>query len=177
MGFFERVVDYFKADPTQSWPVSMQKELIFNFADRTVNGATFENSFRTLEVFGKPNNDRPLYDRIFQYFQHGLVVELENEEKIDFFAFVFQNDEFQKDEHFVEAKASFVNAEGKILSLSKSTSMNDITVYMGDPRKIDEDPEETILFFKIDDLIIEWELTPAKNLKRVNIFMASKMIG
>ncbi|MFZ2956298.1 MAG: hypothetical protein WA705_05360 [Candidatus Ozemobacteraceae bacterium] len=176
MSFFKRIIDFFKADPTRNWPVSARKMLTFNISDRTVNGTTFGHSFEALEIFGKPDNEKPVYDKVFQYLQHGLLVELKEEEKIDFFAFVFQNDECRKEERFAEARASFVNAKGGTLSLSKATCMADITVFMGEPKSIDEDEEEVILFYEIDDLRIEWELTLAKNLKRVNLFHASKMI-
>lgn len=173
MSFLKRIIDYFKPDPTRNWREVPQRTLTFTIPNRTVNGTAFGHSFESLETFGKPGNESPVYDRVFNYLEHGFIVELQEDEKIDFFGFVFRND---TGENFTEARASVVKGDGATLVLSKSSSMADITAFMGEPKSIDEDEEEVILFYQIDDLRIEWELTLTKFLKRVNVFPSSKNI-
>ncbi|MBF0498818.1 MAG: hypothetical protein HQM09_01690 [Candidatus Riflebacteria bacterium] len=171
MSFLKRIIEFFKSDPTRNWPAMPRKSLKFSLADKTLNGMTFGHSFEALEIFGKPDNEMPIYDKTFHYLRHGLIVELDDQ-KIDFFAFIIQDD---AKEGFAEAQTTLVDADGKTIILSKNSAKNDLVAFLGDPQKIDEDEVEIILFFDINDLKIEFELDLSQKLKRMNVFPASKI--
>ncbi len=163
---FRSIIKYFSTDPSDSWNPEICLNLLFDLENRRLNGIGFGESYNSLKVFGKPTNEKPLYNRVFNFQSLGLLFEIDERENLDFFSLVFQNEEH---ENFYSSKASLKFPNSREFQITRETTNSEISANFGDPKEIDRDDEEIVLFYYLFDLNIEFELNLKENLKRMNV--------
>lgn len=162
----EMILGYFGADPTEHWPVRKPARLEFDLETGALNGVTLGDRFERLEVFGKPDNARPVYFHLFKYIEHGITVELEDR-LIDYFSFIFAD---EIDDEFRSPIVRFRIDSSKTVDLSRKTTKSDIIALFGVPLTDDTDEYEMLLVYETCGLKLEFELNLSESLKRLNVF-------
>jgi len=157
---------YFGTDPAEHWPVRKPARLEFDLETCALNGIAFGDRFERLELFGKPDNARPVYYQLFKYIGHGMVVEIENG-LIDYISFIFAD---EIDDEFRSPTVRFRSDAAKAAEMSKATMKSDVIDFFGEPEMIDADEFEILLVYEIGALKLEFELNLSEGLKRLNVF-------
>lgn len=165
----ELILGYFGLDPTRHWPARKAARLEFDLEARALNGIAFGDRFDRLEVFGKPDNARPVYFNIFKYIEHGITVEIDDE-LVDYFSFIFAD---EMDDEFRSPTIRFRLTPSKTVELSRKTTKSDVLTVFGTPLIDETDEYEILLVYETADLKLEFELTPSEALKRLNVFPAN----
>jgi len=163
---FKSMYAYFRIDPTQDWPIGTLNDLLFDLGNQCLNDIHFGDSFESLKRFGKPDNKKPFYYNVFQYFNKGLIIEIDAL-GIDYFGFLFENG---GEPGFHPASVNMVFPPSRRLELSDACHIRSITDFLGHPEQIDKDEEEIILFYELNGMKIEFEMNLHEMLKRVNVY-------
>lgn len=162
----EAVRRYFGTDPTEHWPAQKPARLEFDLEARALNGVVFGDRFDRLEVFGKPDNARPVYFNIFKYIEHGITVEIDDE-CVDSFSFIFAD---EMDDEFKSPTVRFRITPSKTAELGRKTTKSDILTVFGTPMTDEADEYEILLVYETGGLKLEFELNLSEGLKRLNVF-------
>lgn len=160
------ILDFLRPDPTRHWPPARKTRLSLDLSSASVNGTALGDHYTALMSLGQPDNPKPYIKKRFDYLLLGFTVECD-QDLIDYFGFVMQ-DEFE--EGFSSCRMEVILKDRRKTEWTARTSAHDIEAVLGPPQKTDTDEDETVFFYDIDKLRLEFELTLDGQLKRCNVF-------
>ncbi|MEW5733319.1 MAG: hypothetical protein AB1921_00600 [Thermodesulfobacteriota bacterium] len=160
----------------RDWKPVWPRTITFDLDRKSVNGLGFGADVAACELFGKPDrmDARDNGEVMFLYQQNCLVLEFDRS-VLDYAAVVLSLEQglygWEKIEPAPGRWADLTLARGgKTLSVDGRTREDAVAAFLGRPGNRDEDDEEIVLFYTINGLELEIELTKEGCVKRVNLF-------
>ena len=154
-------------DPSVDWPILETATPDIDTAERRVGPLNLGDDVSKASIFGKPD----LFDRVDSdtfnliYARAGFQIEFQKD-KLTFIAYFVADDPFGPDCSNLNYCAPKI--DGTLLN--ESFRAEDIDAGFGSPESVDKDSDETILFYRLNSLPVEFELNVPGQLKRVNIY-------
>jgi hypothetical protein len=155
-------------DPTADWPILVQSTPEVDCTRRMVSSMHFGDPWTVARQFGRPDRFRwiqPGYCELI-YAQAGWQMDFD-QDRFAYVAFFIGPDCYVPT---MCPPISFSRPHVDGMTLSCETTQAQVEQKFGPPRSRDRDEDETILFYAGSALTLEFELTPAGNLKRLNIY-------
>ncbi len=159
------LLDRFRPDVSEGWPRAAAHSLEWDVQRGAIDGVALGAPAAALEVFGRPDNPRPVLHGRFVYYELGFVVELERG-VVDYMGCIFADLEEQG---FAPCRVKASFEAGHPILLNKDSDPESVLDLLGEPEKVDRDAEETRYTYRRPKHGIELELTSASRLGRVNL--------
>ncbi len=156
-----------EADPTAGWTALPALPLKLHLPAGILNDSiSLGDHYRVLSRLGRPGNPRPYAADRFQYPSIGLTVE-GTRGRIEYFEFIIGPEAWES--AVTPARVILEFPDGQQLRLDTQTDEATLTAYFGPPLERDADEDEIIVRHELDGRLLDWELTPQGNVKRLHV--------
>lgn len=159
------------SDPTALWPRVSVSTPELHLRDPAVGSLRFGSPIDEAYVFGRPDQfarGKQHYCRLL-YEAAGFQIDYD-QDRLAYVAYFIAADEYLPSGNILFCKPK-LSAEFQATS---ATTQHEIVAYLGEPSSIDNDSDETVLFYEHESLTLEFELATNGNLKRVNAYPNQK---
>jgi hypothetical protein len=164
-------------DPTLEWPSYQDFERIVIPHEGKFGVLKFGDPIDAAKSFGKPARVRWIDNSYcaLHYPQAGFQLDFEHGSLVYFALFANRSvDDSESNDDINPAIIHLQKADGKTAQLSKDSKRSDIETIFGKPSTIDFDDDETVLYYKLKNLTLEFELLANDGvLMRMNLFPAN----
>jgi hypothetical protein len=161
-------------DPTLDWPAYQDIERTVIPHEGKFGDLKFGDSIDAARLFGKPARVRWIEDSYcsLNYQQAGFQLDFEHGSLVYFALFANRPiDDSELNDDFNPTIIHLQKADGKTAQLSKASKRSDIEILLGKPNSIDFENDETVLYYKLENLTLEFELLANDGvLMRMNLF-------
>ena len=146
-------------DPTQDWPESTITALSpINLHDFSIGEFRFNDGVEKCRFLGRCTKFELIGEGNFDLFYEKIGVHLEFEQgKFYFFGFI------PGDGGSLQVQSDLV--------LTSNTTTEEVKKALGAPRDEDADEDEIVLYYRIGETELEFELTAQGRLERFNIYL------
>ena len=166
------ILDFFlgrKADPTFAWPAIAFPLPELDLSTGTLGTLKLVSTLEEAACFGKPDffkwSDADSCELL--YAQQGFQLEFEKS-RLTYIAFFINKDEFLPRHPKLRFSEPLIKSFGQ---LGPKTDSETLKTLFGKPDSEDIDTDETILLFKRQGIILEFELNENQLLKRLNLVL------
>jgi hypothetical protein len=163
------IFDFFRADPSSTWPEQQAQLLTLDLWKLSLNGISLGDPANHLSRLGRPTNKRPFRAEQFIYSKLGFVVEIDNHQ-VCYFGLPVRRREFDEvgpcelQIHFPDRSTHLV---------TETTTADDLLSKLPKPKEIDRDEDETVYFLTLCGKTLELECLPDGKVCRINVFQAT----
>jgi len=168
MGFF----NFFKPKPKQDDPSAMwsrqdKVDLVLDIEQNAVNKLFIGEIREFISKFGKPDNENPFTENTFAYYQHGLIIDCDQDNKIGYIAVILNNIDTP---NFSKANVTIKYQNQSFLVNENSDREVFIKTLGLEIEDTDIDDMEIVDRLINKDFIVELESTLDNKLKRISLF-------
>jgi hypothetical protein len=175
MGLLDRIFKKFnreEPDPTLEWAEYREMELVVVPNEMRIGSLKFGDPLSAAEFLGKPSSfawGYPGYCELV-YAEGGFQLDFDMG-RLVFVAFYLDHHVLEPEGEFAFSAPVVVLSGGERVELSKRLKAPDLVEIFGQPKEIDKDSDETILFFESTSMTMEFELRPESHtLAKWNLF-------
>lgn len=149
MGIFER---FLGRNPAQHWIGDAGLRLEVDLSVASLCGAMLGEPIERLSALGPPENPKPSEETGYHYFSRGLEIGPDAEGRFDYLLCLW-NAPDRPEHHPFPGRFSW---KGRPVPIDGRTTLDDVLALFGEPYHVDEDDEEAILRYQLND--VGWEL-------------------
>ena len=130
----DKIISKFR-NPTANWPQMGQQELIYDLRLMTINGYCLNSRLELAEQFGKCAYTKRLGKEYLDLFypDSGLILQFASSELMAIIAIVSRDSFHVREDKMGVGKISIIDISGRAHSLNESTTLRDLTTYLGKP--------------------------------------------
>ena len=154
-------------NPTVSWTRDPSRSLELEIDSDSLSGVPLGSAFASLEFLGPAQRSKS-DSELWEFSSLGVVVEAHADAIVAFFVVPIPDENFE-----VEPYTGTVAIGGRPVSIAWISREQDVTQTFGEPTRLDEDLEETVLFYETGPVQRQIELTPEGRIKTIAIFSYS----
>lgn len=165
MNFLER---FLSLDPTRDWPVECSFPVGFDVERGAFGPLAFGDPVVAARFLGRPSSfERTSSDScMLQYARSGFEIEFDTN-RFSYIAFFIGPDEYLPTHPELRFSRPQVDAD---FVLVPDTTVAQLQGRFGLPESVDADQDETVLFYSLTCLTMEFEFDAAGPLKRWNLY-------
>ena len=130
----DKIISKFR-NPTANWPQMGRQELIYDLRLMTINGYCLNSKLELAEQFGKCAYTKRLGKEYLDLFypDSGLILQFASSELMAIIAIVSRDSFHVREDKMGVGKISIIDISGRAHSLNESTTLRDLTTYLGKP--------------------------------------------
>jgi hypothetical protein len=148
----DKLISKFR-NPTANWPQMGQQELIYDLRLMAINGYCLNSRLELAEQFGKCAYTKRLGKEFLDLFypDSGLILQFASRELMAITAIVSRDSFHVRENKMGVGKISIIDISGRAHSLNESTTLRDLTTYLGksvESDKVGDDMVHTFILKK-----------------------------
>lgn len=170
MKFLKRILGI-KEDPSAEWPELPPCKPAVNLAAMTFGGLRFGAALAEARVFGRPDKATFNEKRAeLLYARCGFSLEFEDG-ALSAVVFLIAREDYSPDHPALAfARPSITLMDGGVSEFADTTTAQTLVERFGKPSEVDNDAEETVVYWTMGKVSVEAELFPTNRLKRLSFW-------
>lgn len=172
MPFLNWLLNLFFTDPTRDWLDQPLCPLTLDLCNGRLNQLSFGSIYEEAKIFGRPEEIERFSKSffLFWYFQRGIMLEYA-QQKLYYFSFLIGPDPYLFDDKKITFSAPLIESDRfRPFVVTNKTTKEQIYERFQAPEEEDEDEEETVWYYTMKQICLEFEFSTEGFLKRLNVY-------